>query len=105
MLHSGTDKSKDEAELELMLTELKGLLHITKRAFGLEWETAQPSHALDLIHADESPEKVAELQLDLQQTVLEKLNHLEKKLLQLKANRYQDSHQTPSTRTSLFDPL
>ncbi len=102
MLHDETDngKDRDQADLNLMMSELEGLLQVTTHAFGVGWKDAQPGQTLDIF--DETPDKVAEFQFELQQTVLEKLNLLENKLLQLKATRYQDSLRTPSGWASLF---
>jgi hypothetical protein len=102
IFHAGNDdKNRDELDFQHVMAELEGLLQITTQAFGVA--ANQPGQTLKIF--EETPDEAMAFQIDLQDMLLQKMNHLETSMVQMKDQLTQPAPDPQDEHPSLFGPL
>lgn len=100
--HEGNeDKSRDDLDLQNVMAELEGLLKITSLAFGVA--ATRPGETLNIF--EETPDETMAFQIGLQDMLLQKMNHLETSMVQMKDQLAQPASDPQGQHPSLFGPL
>jgi hypothetical protein len=97
--HEGhDDKSRDDLDLQSVMAELEGLLQVTSLAFGVA--ATQPGKTLNIF--EETPDEAMALQIGLQDMMLQKINRLETRMVQMQDQLAQPEMQ--DDHPNLFGP-